>query len=94
MNKELRDTFNVEIDGCDIDFEYTYELGEPETRDHPGTSTSVDIQHAWMYLADKDGNTVKVDVMGLLDVECDYDWLQEQIIENVNEFYNNPPEDE
>ena len=95
MSKELRDTYDVEIDGCDIEFEYTYELGEKETRDDPGTGTSVDIKHAWMNLSmHKTGGYAKVDVLGVLDVECDYDRLQEQVIKNVNEFYNNPPEDE
>ena len=90
MSKELKDTYSVEIDGCDIDFEYTYELGEKETRDDPGTDTSIDIKHAWMHLADKNGNMVNVDVMGILDLECDYDWLQEQIVEYIEEYEPDP----
>ena len=37
--RELKDTFNVDIDGCDIEFEFTYEHGEKETREDPGTDT-------------------------------------------------------
>ena len=84
--RELKDTFNVDIDGCDIEFEFTYEHGEKETREDPGTDTSIDIKHAWMNLADKNVNYVNVDVMGILDLECDYDWLQEQITEYIDDI--------
>ena len=92
MKGVLKDTYSVELDGCDIDFEYTYEHGEKETHDDPGTDISIDIKHAWMNLADINNNFIKVDVMGLLDVECDYDWLQEQITEHIEQQEPDPDE--
>tara|TARA_B110000967_G_scaffold199304_1_gene233546 strand:- start:846 stop:1118 length:273 start_codon:yes stop_codon:yes gene_type:complete len=90
----MGDYFYTDLDGINIEFEYTYELGEKETRDDPGTDTSIDIKHAWAYLPNKVGRPKKVDIMTILDIDCDYDWLQETIIETVNEFHKNPPEDE
>jgi hypothetical protein len=90
MKGELRDTFNVEVDGNDIEFEFTYELGEPETRDYPGTSISIDIKHAWMHLADAKGGTQKVDVMGLLDMDFDYDWTELEIIDYIKDQEPDP----
>ena len=94
MYKKLSDSQTFEIDGSDIEFNYTYELGEPETRDHPGSSTNIDIKSAMVVLPDHLGNMVKVDVFGLLDIEVDYDLITETIIENINESHNNPPEDD
>ena len=67
----------------DLEFECTYEPGEKETYDHPGSSLSVEIQKVWATLEDKNGNTVTVNVMDIIDQDIDYESAIETIIEEI-----------
>lgn len=67
----------------DLEFECTYEPGEKETYDHPGSSISVEIEKVWATLKDKNGNTVTVDVMDILDQGFDYELIIETIKEEI-----------
>lgn len=67
----------------DLEFECCYDPGEPATYDHPGASISVEIHKVWATLEDKNGNTVTVNVMDILDQDVDYESAIETIIEEI-----------
>ena len=80
---------NIDWDGSDLEFHCTYEPGERETRDHPGSDLSVEIHKVLMVLPDKNDNMVTVDVLGILDFDIDWD----QIIETIKEAIENDEPD-
>tara|TARA_R110001592_G_scaffold262257_1_gene527296 strand:- start:20 stop:283 length:264 start_codon:yes stop_codon:yes gene_type:complete len=79
----FKDTYNIEIDGSDFNLHYTFEPGERETRMEPGCDPYVTIDKVMISAPDKDGNLVEVDVSSFIDVEIDYDWMCEQILESL-----------
>jgi len=90
----MKGNITIDTDGSDIEYDYAYELGEKETRDDPSTDTSIEITAACMVLADKKNNMVIVDIIGILDLDVNYELIIETINEHIKEFHNNPPEDE
>jgi hypothetical protein len=48
------------------------------------------MKHAWIHLADAKGGTQKVDVMGLLDMDFDYDWTELEIIDYIKDQEPDP----
>ena len=79
----FKDTYNIDIDGSDFNLHYTFEPGERETRMEPGCDPYVTIDKVMISAPDKDGNLVEVDVSSFIDVEIDYDWMCEQILESL-----------
>ena len=82
-----KDKITIKISEHNVDFEYTYELGERETRDHPGTDVSITILAAWMPLVDKNGNLNTVDVLNVLDMYEEYEFwkVEEKIINYIKD---------
>ena len=81
----FKDTYSIDIDGSNFDLHYTYEPGERETRMEPGCDPFVTIDKVMIHAEDKDGNLVEVNVAPFMDVELDYDWMCEQILESLKE---------
>tara|TARA_R110000787_G_scaffold77020_3_gene169537 strand:- start:6 stop:266 length:261 start_codon:yes stop_codon:yes gene_type:complete len=81
----FKDTFEIDIDGSDFNLHYTYDPGERETRMEPGCDPYVTINKVMINLADKNGNMIEVDVSSIIDIDMDYDWMCEQILESLNE---------
>ena len=81
----FKDTFCIEIDGSEFNLHYTYEPGEKETRIDPGFDPYVVIDKVMIDAEDKNGNLVEVNVAPFIDVEIDYDWMCEQILETLKE---------
>ena len=75
----------IELEGSDITFIYKYELGEPETRDHPGSSLHVELTAAMMLLPDRNGNMINIDVLSILDIDVDHDWVVDVITDTLND---------
>ena len=73
--------WTTEID--DLEFECTYDPGEPETYDHPGSSLSVEIHKVWATLEDRNGNPITVNVKDILDQDIDYESALEIILEEI-----------
>jgi hypothetical protein len=83
----FKSTFSVDIDGSDFELHYTFELGERETRVDPGCDPFVTIDKVFIDAEDEDGNSVKVNVAPFIDVEMDYEWMCEQILESLKKDY-------
>jgi len=83
MEKSFKDVFNIDIYGLDFDLHYTYEPGEKETRLDPGFDPYVVIDKVMIAAEDINGNMVEVNVAPFIDVEIDYDWMCEQILESL-----------
>ena len=81
----FKDTFCIDIDGSDFNLHYTFEPGERETRMEPGCDPYVTIDKVMIHAPDKNGNMIEVDVSSFIDVDMDYDWMCEQILESLNE---------
>lgn len=80
---------NIDWDGSDLEFHCTYEPGERETRDHPGSDLSINIEKVLMTLPDKNDNMVNVDVLGILDFDIDF----EEVLETIKEEIENDEPD-
>ena len=82
-----KDRITIKINEHNIVFEYTYELGEKETRDHPGTDISFTILAAWMPLVDNTGKLHTVNVLDVLDVYEEYGFwkVEEKIINYIKD---------
>ena len=81
----FKDTYSKDIDGSDFDLHYTFEPGERETRMEPGCDPYVTIDKVMISTPDKDGNMVEVDVSSFIDVDMDYEWMCEQILESLKD---------
>ena len=81
----FKSTFSVDIDGSDFELHYTFEPGEKETRLDPGFDSYVVIDKVMITAEDINGNMVEVNVAPFIDVEIDYDWMSEQILESLKE---------
>lgn len=81
---------NIDWDGSDLQFHCTYEPGEKETRDDPGTDISINIEKVLMTLPDKNDNMVTVDVLGILDFDIDFDVVLETIKEEIEDYEPDP----
>ncbi len=80
---------NIDWDGSDLEFHCTYEPAEAATYDHPGTDISIDITKVMMVLPDANDNMVKVDVLGILNFDIDFEDIYEIILEEIK---NNEPD--
>jgi hypothetical protein len=83
----FKDTFEIEFSGSEFTIHYTYEPGERETRIDPGCDPYVTIDKVMIYAPDKNGNMIEVDISSFIDVELDYDWMCEQILESLKKDY-------
>jgi len=79
----FKDTHTIEIDGSDFNLHYTFEPAERETREEPGCSAMVVIDKVMIHAEDKNGNLVEVNVAPFIDVDMDYDFMCEQILETI-----------
>jgi len=79
----FKSTFNIDIDGSNFDLHYTYEPGERETRQDPGFDPYVVVDKVYIDAEDQNGHLVKVNVAPFIDVEVDYEWICEQILESL-----------
>ena len=82
-----KDKITIKINEHNVDFEYTYELGEKETRNDPGTDISFTILAAWMPLVDNTGKLHTVNVLDVLDVYEEYEFwkVEEKIINYIKD---------
>ena len=81
----FKDTYNIEIDGSDFDLHYTFEPGERETRIDPGCDPFVTIDKVMITVPDINENMVEIDVSSFIDVDMDYEWMCEQILESLKD---------
>ena len=77
-------SYNIEWNDKDVHLEYTYEPGEPEVHTlpngdpgYPGSSATVDIEHAWAIFTDVTGEQREVDIFSIIDID-----LESVILEN------------
>ena len=82
---DYRGEQTIALEGSDITFIYKYELGEPETRDHPGSGLHVELTAAMMLLPDRNGNMIIIDVLSILDIDVDHDWAVDVITDTLND---------
>jgi len=85
MKHGFKNTYTIDIDGSDFELHYTYEPGERETRMDPGCDPFVVIDKVMINTEDHNGNLVWVNVAPFIDVEMDYDWMCEKILESLKE---------
>lgn len=61
MKRKHSKLLTTTIDEYEVD--YIYDIGEEETHDYPGYGPTVELEHVWIELQDRDGKPLTVDVL-------------------------------
>ena len=85
----MKGEIEIEIEGTQVSFHYTYEPGDPGVHTYPngdpgypGTGPEVTIHSAYAAQQDQLGKLVDVDVLELITPYIDLDDVEQQIIED------------
>lgn len=73
MRKKQNNLRTTAIDEYEID--YVYHEGEAQTYDHPGYGPTVELEHVWAELQDRDGKPFTVDVLPFI-CETDNEYFE------------------
>ena len=82
-------TIEIDVEGTEVEFHYTYEAGDPGIHTYPNgdpglppTGPDVTVTAAYAVVEDKNGSQVYVDILDVLEPHIDLDSIEEQIIED------------
>ena len=83
-------TIEIDVEGTEVEFHYTYESGDPGIHTYPNgdpgvppTGPDVTVTAAFAVVEDKNGAQVYVDILDVLEPHIDLDTIEEQIIEDI-----------
>ena len=89
----MKGEIEIDIEGTLVNFHYTYEPGDPGIHTYPngdpgypGTGPDVNILYAYAAQPDNLGNLVEVDVLELITPYIDLDDVEQQIIEEHEDW--------
>jgi len=79
----------IEVEGTEVEFHYTYESGDPGIHTYPNgdpgvppTGPDVTVTAAYAVVDDRNGTPIYADILNVLEPHINIEDIEEQIIED------------